>query len=97
MTPIKLTTLVVQMSQPRHLAVLIRMCGNLRDLIFLAPKADTRTAADLLEDWEHFQDALNEAGGMNQIQSLSLQDWDHVPNVEMKKYVCKCRICKFIN
>lgn len=96
MPPITLTTLVVNMTQPRHLAVLITMCGNLRDLLFFAPNAETRTPAVLLADWEGFQDAVNEAGGMNQIECLALQDWDYVPNVEMKKYVCKRRICKFI-
>lgn len=88
--PLKLTTLVVQMCHPRHLAAVIVSSPNLRELSFLAPHEDTRTPAELLEDWEGFQEAVNEfGGGVNQIKSLSLEDWDLVPNVEMKKYLCK--------
>ncbi|OXA60394.1 hypothetical protein Fcan01_04036 [Folsomia candida] len=83
--PLKLTTLVVQMCHPRHLAAVIVSSPNLRELSFLAPHEDTRTPAELLEDWEGFQEAVNEfGGGVNQIKSLSLEDWDLVPNVEMK-------------
>ncbi|OXA43519.1 uncharacterized protein LOC110858802 [Folsomia candida] len=81
---LKLTTLMMHMCHPRHLAVVIASSPNLRDLTFLAPNVETRTNAEVLADWENFQDAINELGGMNQIESLALQDWDLIPNVEMK-------------
>lgn len=86
MGPLKITTLILHICHPRHLAVLITLCPNLKDLAFLAPNVETRTSAQVLADWEGFQDAVNEIGGINTIESLTLQEWDLVPNVEMKKY-----------
>ncbi|XP_021957019.1 uncharacterized protein LOC110853098 [Folsomia candida] len=84
MGPLKITTLILHICHPRHLAVLITLCPNLKDLAFLAPNVETRTSAQVLADWEGFQDAVNEIGGINTIESLTLQEWDLVPNVEMK-------------
>ncbi|XP_035709618.1 uncharacterized protein LOC118436199 [Folsomia candida] len=82
--PLKVTTLVLQICHPRYLAVVIASSPSLRNLTFLAPNTGTRTDADVLADWENFQDVVNELGGMNQIESLALQDWDLIPNVGME-------------
>lgn len=90
--PLKLTTLVMHMCHPRHLAVVIASSPSLQDLTFLAPNVETRTNEEVLLDWENFQDAMNELGGMNQVESFALQDWDLIPNVEMKKYAITNRL-----